>query len=147
VRFGRFNRSARRWKVKFKGERVDLTQRFGWTTNEGLPLWMEIPLGVTEGLIYDMGEIRKPNADGSEQDPGSRKSNLLLLDKVIAWNFDGPDGKPLKLPSAAKTEKERLDILAQMPIDVFKVLAEKMLNAPDLSEKAEDFSKTSSAES
>jgi len=133
--------------MRFRSERVDLFQRFGWTTNSGEPLWIEIPLGVTEGLVYDMGEIRKPNTDGTERDPGSRQSNLLMLDKVTAWNFDDAAGKPLKLTSAAKTEKERLEILAQMPIDIFKVLGEKMLNSPDMSERAEDFSKTSSVES
>lgn len=133
--------------MRFRNERVDLTQRFGWTTNDGQPLWIEIPLGVTEGLVYDMGEIRKPNPDGTERDPGSRQSNLLMLDKVTGWNFDDANGKILKLTRDAKNERERLEILAQMPIDLFKVLAEKMLNSPDMSERAEDFSKTSSEES
>lgn len=133
--------------MKFRGERVDLTKRFGWTTNAGEDLWIEIPLGVTEGLVYDMSEARKPNTDGTDRDPGSRQSNLMMLDRIQAWNFDDNAGKPLPLPKDGKNEKERLAILGQMPIDLFKVLAEKMLNSPDLSERAEDFSKTSSEES
>lgn len=134
--------------MKFRGERVDLGQRFGWTTNDGQPLWVEVPLGVTEGFVYDMAELRGPAADdGAPKDPGSRHSNLSLLDQVTAWNFDGPDGKPLSLTRAAKTETERIRILSLMPIQLFGVLAEKVLNtSSDMSEKAEDFSKTSSGE-
>lgn len=132
--------------MRFRVKRIDLTEELGVETSSGTAAWVEVPLGVTEGFINAVGALRGVDEKGEVIDPGARKGNLLMLEQILAWNLDDAKGKPLKLVKDVPEAnlEGRLAILSQLPVDLFALLADTMLNGPKMSERAEGNSKTSS---
>jgi hypothetical protein len=138
--------------MRFRVDQIDLHARYGWTTNEGQPIYVKAPIGVTEGFVRDMGLYRGEGEDGEARDPGGRQANLAVLDLILDWNFDDAEGKPLPLtktikPGTKANDEKRLEVLSQLPIELFGYLAQVVVAGKPLSEGAEAFSKTSSGSS
>jgi hypothetical protein len=158
--------------MKFKTETLKLTELFGLTTNDGSDAWLSVPVGTTEGFISDLQQFRGKYPDdhpdeklrGQEKDPGGRRGNIMLLDRVVEWNLDDDKGSPVPLTrtitidtpavkARAKREAislddavfaEKSEIVRMLPIELYLELAQRMLNTKALSERAEAFLKTSS---
>lgn len=130
--------------MKFRTTRIDLTEKFGITTNDGSTAWVDVPGGVTEGFLNAMQQVRGLDASGAQKDPQGRLGNLLVLEQVIAWNIDDDKGKVLPLVKAVADPDKRLAVLGQLPVELFSELASTMIGRPSLSKEAEDFSKASS---
>lgn len=169
---GTWNRAARRFKLKFRTETINLTTEFGITRNDESEAWMRVPIGTTEGFINDLQKWRGeyPEDDpveaqrGQPKDPGGRHGNIMMLDRVVEWNLDDDAGHTLPLTKSitvdtesvkarAKADKisldeavflEKVEIIKVLPLDLFLELANRMLNSKALTDRAEGFSKTSS---
>ncbi|MGV0984996.1 MAG: hypothetical protein ACOYB2_10605 [Limnohabitans sp.] len=146
--------------MKFRVDTIDLHKRYGWTTNDGQPIFVKVPVGVTEGFVRDMALLRGTYPDdyadeklrGEAKDPGNRQANLQVLDLVVDWNFDDEAGKPIPLTNSIKpgtkaNDEKRLVILSQLPIELPGYLAQITVSSKPMSEQAEGFSKTSSESS
>lgn len=135
--------------MKFRVDKLDLGARYGWTTEKGEPIFVMVPIGVTEGFVREMGDLRGAKEDGDLKDPGNRQANLKVLDLVVDWNFDDADGVPVPLtrtikPGTKANDEKRLAILASLPIELPGYLANVTVTIKPLTDQAEGFSKTSS---
>lgn len=135
--------------MKFRVETIDLGKRYGWTTQDDKPIYVKVPLGVTEGFVREMGQLRGTDEKGEPKDPGNRMANLQVLDLVVDWNFDDPTGKPIPLTSSVRpgtkaNDEKRLAILAQLPLELPGYLAQVTVSSKPLTDQAEGFLKTSS---
>ena len=133
--------------MKFKVETIQLEPVFGWTTNKGEGIYVTIPIGVTEGFVREMADMRE-TAQPDDSD-GSRAANLKVLDLALDWNFDDDDGKPIPLTRTIKAgtrkgDDRRLEILSILPIELPGYLATRAVQTKALTDQVEGFSKTSS---
>lgn len=149
---GNANREERRTLMKFRVETIDLQKRYGWTTENGDPIYVKVPIGVTEGFVREMASLRGTDDKGEAKDPGNRLANLQVLDLVIDWNFDDEHGKPIPLTNSIKpgtkaNDEKRLEILSKLPIELPGYLAQVTVSSKPLTDAAEGFSKTSSESS
>lgn len=155
--------------MKFRTETINLTDLFGITRNDGTPAWMSVPIGTTEGFLNDIQKWRgdwpegHPEA-GEPKDPGGRHGNIMLLDRVVEWNLDDETGRELPLTKSITVDSpevkalakkdgisldeavflKKVEIIRLLPLDLFLELANRMVASRPLTERGEDFSKTSS---
>ncbi len=131
--------------MKAKTQRLEMPQ-FGLEDKHGNPFWVEVPISLLEGFIFDVTDSRRSAVD----DPGARRANARILDLVTAWNLTDEKDKPVPLTSSIKIESftddgedvpeeerrtaeekwhaARSKIVALCPIGTFKAIMERVTN-------------------
>ena len=138
--------------MKFRVDKIDLTELYGWTNNLGEHIWIKVPIGVYEGVVDRVSRLRGNDEKGEPKDPGGKQINCITLAQVLDWNFDDENGKPLPLMSSITGDSEaattkRLALLAQLPLGLPGFVANKIMNTTPIPTAVEENSKTSSASS
>lgn len=126
--------------------------------------YFSLPRSLTEGHLHQIQlrnlEIERLSAlSAAADDPEKskaleiqeldfrRESNAMSLDLIDEWNFTDKDEQPLALPRAVKSDRQKLAIMEQLPIEVIRLVGEEIWNlkpAAEVGEATADFSSESS---
>jgi hypothetical protein len=108
--------------------------------------WVVLPRSVKEGFVYDLGQIAAPKAVGEDDGAKAlaeaergRDVNIKFLELVSDWNLDGDDGKVLPLPRSLKDRKAKAAVVAEVPVEIIRAIAERLTATTKVGERVEGF--------
>jgi len=92
-----------------------------------------MPRSVKEGFVYQLGQMANP-VDAADTDEAKAKAaaesgrdvNIKFLELITEWNLDDDSGKPLPLVSSVKTREKKAEIVAEVPVEVIRAIAERL---------------------
>jgi hypothetical protein len=136
----------------------------GYSTEDGIGYWIDIPRSLSEGFVYDMSQQRRdferdyPDPDvitdaeakaaasteaaKAARVKASRVLNSAFLDLIIDWNIDDDKGKKLPVPRTCKTDEQKLASVQVLPLEIIQHVATEIWSVSKpaaVSAEAEDF--------
>ena len=108
--------------------------------------WVVLPRSVKEGFVYDLGQIAAPKMVGKDdaekavaEAERGRDVNIKFLELVTEWNIDDDAGKILPVPRTLKDRKAKAAVVAEVPVEIIRAIAEKLTATGKVAERVEGF--------
>lgn len=98
--------------------------------------WVRVPRSVKEGFVYEMARLETEIEDAAEK---LRRINTMVLSLVVEWNLDDEKGTVLPLISACKTDKDRFEVVAEIPVELVRKIVEVVTATGAVNERTKGF--------
>ena len=105
-----------------------------------------LPRSVKEGFVYDLGQLAAPKvvaedegAQAKAEAERGRDVNIKFLELITEWNLDDEAGKILPLVKACKDRKAKAAVVAEVPVEIIRTIAERLTATNKVEERVKGF--------